>query len=283
MRRFSNWMGPLMMGALAACATSPTTPPPKVENPKAQPSATAAPDSEEASGCPRGMLLVPGGTLWLGSPAGSGSADERPEQKVSVAEYCLDAREVSVADYRTCESNRACEALPTEVRLLSPLPEAEHKAQSAQCSANLADNADLPASCVSFEEATRYCAWKGLRLPSEPEWEWAATGGDDKLAWPWGQALPSDENACWNRRAPCRVGSRKAGAFDLHDLAGGVSEWTSTAYGPYGGAAPDASKKVVRGGNWESTKEDALRPEKRAAHPASYRDVTLGFRCAKDR
>lgn len=270
--------------AATACAESPApTPATPARAPSAPSAAPSAPAPEPESACPKGMLLVSGGTLWLGSPAGSGAADERPEQKVAISEYCLDAKEVTVADYRACAANKACEALPNEVRLLSPLPEAEHKAQSASCSANLADNADLPATCVSFEDASRYCAWKGLRLPTEPEWEWAATGGDDKLAWPWGAALPSDENTCWNRRAPCRVGSKKAGAFGVHDLAGGVSEWTSTAYGPYGGSAPDATKKVVRGGNWESNAEQALRPEKRAAHPAGFRDVTLGFRCAKDR
>lgn len=245
---------------------------------------TARSEEHEPEGaCPKGMLPIPGGTLWLGSPAGQGEPDERPERKVEIAEHCLHQREVSVGEYQACAKNKACEPLPTQVRLLSPLPEAEHQAQSALCGANLADNADLPATCVSFEDATRYCAWKGLRLPTEAEWEWAATGGDDKLAWPWGTALPADENACWNRRAPCRVGSRRAGAFELHDLAGGVSEWTSTAYGPYGGTPPDQNQKVVRGGHWESDKPGALRPEKRTSHAVSYRDVTLGFRCAKSR
>ena len=59
--------------------------------------------------------------------------------------------------------------------------------------------------------------------------------------------------------------------------------WTNSAYGPYGGTANDPKAKVVRGGSWESVKPDALRPEKRASMPAGYRDVTLGFRCAKDR
>lgn len=278
MRRFSVSVATL---ALACAGTSAHPSPPAKGTPAPSPTRSEEPEPESA--CPKGMLPVPAGTLWLGSPDGRGEANERPEQKVEVAEHCLHQREVTVAEYQACATNKACPPLPTEVRLLSALPEAEHRAQSALCSANLADNADLPASCVSFEDAARYCAWKGLRLPTEAEWEWAATGGDDKLAWPWGSALPSDDNVCWNRRAPCRVGSRNAGAFDIHDLGGGVSEWTSTPFGPYGAAAPDPTKKVVRGGSWESVSPDALRPERRTAQPVSYRDVTLGFRCAKSR
>ncbi|MBK7580024.1 MAG: SUMF1/EgtB/PvdO family nonheme iron enzyme [Myxococcales bacterium] len=287
MRKLSNSVAVLSgLGFAVACGTPPVASPPA---PPAAPAATAkpsAPPDESAAvdgPCPRGMVLVAGGELWLGSPAGSGGADEHPARKVAVAEFCLATHEVTVADYQSCAKNKACDALPKEVRLLSALPEAEHKAQSALCSANLSDNADLPASCVSFDDASRYCAWKGARLPAEPEWEWAASGGDDKLAWPWGTSLPSDENTCWNRRAPCRVGSKTTGAFELHDLAGNLTEWTSTAYGAYGAAAADASKKVVRGGNWESVKEDELRPKKRASRASTYRDVTLGFRCAKDR
>jgi formylglycine-generating enzyme required for sulfatase activity len=229
------------------------------------------------------MALVPAGTLWLGSPKGRGKPDEHPEHKVALAEHCLDVREVTVAEYRACAENKACDALSQEVRLLSPLPKAEHAAQSALCTANLSTNADLPATCVSFEDASRYCAWKGRRLPAEAEWEWAATGGADQLAWPWGTALPSDANTCMNRRSPCRVASKPAGSFGLHDLVGGVREWTSSAYGQYQAPPPDSNKKVVRGGSWETVDADALRPEARVALEASFRDVTLGFRCAKSR
>ncbi|MFO0568457.1 MAG: SUMF1/EgtB/PvdO family nonheme iron enzyme [Polyangiaceae bacterium] len=270
---------------VVACGGDPPAPA-KSPSPAPKPTGTEPPPpvAVEAEGaCPKGMVLIPAGTLWLGTPAGSGAADEHPEQKLNVSEFCLDVREVSVADYRSCVKNKACDPLPKEVHLLTPVTEAKHESQSLRCSANLSDNDDLPATCVSAEDATRYCSWKGARLPSEPEWEWAATGGDDKLAWPWGAALPSDENACWGKRSPCRVASKKAETFELYDLGGGVAEWTSSAYGPLGGSAPDANIKVVRGGSWASAREDELRPEKRSSHPASYRGVELGFRCAKSR
>jgi formylglycine-generating enzyme required for sulfatase activity len=228
------------------------------------------------------MVSVPSGSLWLGSPEAEGAADEHPQTKVEIAGFCLDAREVTVADYRACEKNKACAPLPTEVRLLTAIPQSEQAALSAECSARVADNQDLPATCVSWDDAARYCAWKGARLPTEAEWEWAATGGDDQLGWPWGSTPPDDAVVCWQRRSPCHVGGKRAEAFDLHDLAGNVSEWTSSVYGPYGAGA-SGDKMVVRGGNWESTKEDELRPKHRGSRPKPYRDITLGFRCAKSR
>jgi formylglycine-generating enzyme required for sulfatase activity len=230
------------------------------------------------------MVRVPKGTLWLGSAPGSGSADQHPETKVELGALCVDAREVTVSEYAACEKNKACPPLPREVRLLSAVAAAEQEALSGMCSARLSDNADLPATCVSQRDAARYCAWKGERLPSESEWEWIATGGEDKLPWPWGTTLPSDANVCWQRqRGPCAVGSKPAGAFEVFDMAGNVAEWTATSYGPYGQPEKQAEKKVVRGGSWESTKEEELSPKRRAWREAEYQDVTIGFRCVLGR
>lgn len=234
-----------------------------------------------STGCPDGMRPIPGGTLYLGSPDNKGDKDEHPQQKVSVAEFCMDAHEVTVAEYRSCEKNKACVALPTSVRLLTATPLAEQTKLSALCSAKIADNDELPATCVSFEEASKFCAWKGHRLPSEAEWEWVATGGDDKLDWPWGAAMPSDENVCWqSQRGPCGAKGKAAGAFEIYGMAGNVAEWTSTAYAPYGGTAPKADVNVVRGGSWESTKPEQIRPKRRDSRVKAVRENTLGFRCA---
>jgi formylglycine-generating enzyme required for sulfatase activity len=221
------------------------------------------------------MVAVAAGTLELGSAATQGASDEHPESKAAVVAFCLDAHEVTVAEYRACEKNKACTALARD---------AEAADRSKLCSARLNDNDDLPATCVNHAEATRYCAWKGYRLPTEIEWEWAATGGEDKLPWSWGDSSPGDDKLCFQRpRGPCRVKSKAAGAFELFDMLGGVAEWTSTAYGPYGGSAPNADRKVVRGGSWESAKDDDVRPKKRSSRSSSSRDPSVGFRCAANR
>jgi formylglycine-generating enzyme required for sulfatase activity len=282
-----GWLS--VLGA-AACgnAPPPASPPPAPHAALAPPADKPATPSETGddsdNGCPEHLRAIAGGTLYMGSSEGKGSADEHPQHKVTTSDFCLGESEVTVADYRACEKNKACDVLPDQVRLDTELAEGEQAAASAQCAARLSDNAELPATCVSFAEASRYCAWKGQRLPTEAEWEWAATGGDDKLDWPWGQSMPTAESACWQRQhGPCPVKGTAAGAFDLFGMAGNAAEWTSTPYGPYEKPAPKSDVLVVRGGSWETTKGEDLGPKRRDSRQRTVRDTTLGFRCAKSK
>jgi formylglycine-generating enzyme required for sulfatase activity len=223
------------------------------------------------------MLAVAGGSFWMGSPAGRGAADERPRHKLEIAEFCLDAREVTAGEYRACVKNTIC--APAAMEPTQQLPAAA--ARDRLCTGG-GQEAELPINCVSHVDAAQYCAWKGARLPSEAEWEWAATGGADALDHPWGAQPPRDDVVCWQAKRPCFVGSKPAEAFGIFDLGGNVAEWTSTVYGKYTEPLPSQGKLVVRGGSFEETQSDAMRPRRRQARAPSYRDVTLGFRCAKD-
>ena len=133
---------------------------------------------------------------------------------------------------------------------------------------------DAPVIHVTWFEADAYCRWAGLRLPSEIEWEVAATGepaADGSLAavkrrYPWGEAAPDASRANLEGSAlgVVDVGALAAGdsAFGCRQMLGNVWEWTADTFGPYPGFSPDVYKeystqlfgdtKVLRGGAWTS-------------------------------
>ena len=91
-----------------------------------------------------------------------------------------------------------------------------------------------PVVCVNNADAEAYCAWAGGRLPTENEWEYAATGGDGRQ-YPWGNEW--DATRCCNsagsrRSGPMPVGSFPEGAspFGCLDMAGNVWERTSSKW-----------------------------------------------------
>jgi iron(II)-dependent oxidoreductase len=121
-----------------------------------------------------------------------------------------------------------------------------------------------PVAEVSWFAATAYCAWRGGRLPTEVEWEYAARGPDGWV-FPWGNDFDPDNAVCAQNSDGNRswdVGSRPAGVswVGAHDMSGNLYEWTSSLYAPYpydanDGRESDASIdsehfRVVRGGSW---------------------------------
>jgi formylglycine-generating enzyme required for sulfatase activity len=155
--------------------------------------------------------------------------------------------------------------------------------------------------CVDWQEAARYCAWVGGRLPTESEWEYAARG-PQSLLYPWGNQFDGtrlnycDEGCPYAWRdtayadgyatvAPAVSYEPGAGWTGALNLAGNVWEWTSSLYEPYPRhddaptSQPDARAMIViRGGSWAT-----LRSSGRAAHRykdyPSYTTNNLGFRC----
>jgi len=102
-----------------------------------------------------------------------------------------------------------------------------------------------PVGNVSWYDAYGYAAWLDASLPTEAQWEYAAsgTGGHSPMKqgrlYPWGDQLLSAERAVYNTTGPAVVGSRGAlgrSPEGLDDLAGNVWEWCRDWFGPYRGS-----------------------------------------------
>ncbi len=158
---------------------------------------------------------------------------------------------------------------------------------------------DEPVQHVCWHEADAYARWAGKRLPTEAEWEKAASWNpvrQVKRRYPWGDAPPTPEHANLGQRRfrPAPVGSFPDGASAVGALQmlGDVWEWTATdftghpgfcvfPYREYSEVFFGTDYKVLRGGSW-ATDPSACRATFRNWDYAIRRQIFAGFRCARD-
>ncbi|HWP41892.1 MAG TPA: SUMF1/EgtB/PvdO family nonheme iron enzyme, partial [Blastocatellia bacterium] len=151
---------------------------------------------------------------------------------------------------------------------------------------------DSPVKGVSWFDADAYARWAGKRLPTEEEWEKAASwdpAAGKKRRWPWGDQRDMSRGNFTGRPAP--VGRYPGGVspYGVHDMAGNVAEWVQSLYRPYpGNNAPDPNYDgrfyVARGAGYRgpiesarTTYRDYHLPETKATKEA---ETSIGFRCA---
>ncbi|MCI0496430.1 formylglycine-generating enzyme family protein, partial [candidate division KSB1 bacterium] len=144
------------------------------------------------------------------------------------------------------------------------------------------NGADQPVVRVSWDDAVAYCDWltktnkdnREFRLPSEAEWEWAASRGERK--YPWGNDEPDKNRANYGSNVgnPTPVGSYPSGATPdgLMDMAGNVWEWCADYYDE-----KSKSGRVLRGGSWGLT-EYLLSCSYRLRNYPVNRGDNVGFR-----
>jgi formylglycine-generating enzyme required for sulfatase activity len=308
----------LLLAAACGCGTSNASPPPPAteapasEPPSASASVSATPTTAPAAppvtacldierhdpvtgtcapGCPQGEVYVPP-TGPEGFVMGQSIRlpKDRPHKVVLTQPFCIDANEITAGEYEQCAKEQGC----TVPRNIGPWGTFEKKP-------------DHPVNKIHWKQALYYCEKQGKTLPTEAQWEWAATGGDGRK-WPWGDEQPTCEHADFTigtmptpaANAGCHgggtspVGSHPKGdrvwpAGKIHDLAGNVWEWCFDNYVAY--PTEDQTDPVhmtnveathvVRGGGWNRSVV-GIRTAYRGGAVVDYQRPGLGARCARN-
>lgn len=212
------------------------------------------------------MVLVPSGCFMMGSE--DGSDDERPTVELCFNEpYWIDKFEVTNGQFEAFDG------------------QAERSSNS--------DGDDQPRDKVTWYEAREFCLIRGGRLPSEPEWEYAASGPDD-LRFPWGDEW-NGANVGWDddKQEAMPVGSYPASVswVGAHDMSGNIWEWVNSKYLPYpydhvdGRESPinaEGDYRVIRGGAYDSEGTAFMTTAFRNNNVPDYFNIYDGFRCARN-
>ena len=187
--------------------------------------------------------------------------------------------------------------------------------------------ADYPVVGVSWEQANAFANWRTdylrrsigkqgayiepYRLPTEAEWEFAARVCKEANKYPWEGDFPLSDSGCFyanlkpgdgnyikdGNLITSKVGTYDPNDFGLYDMAGNVSEWTSTAYTEsidrltndinpeyrYNAAKEDpykAKRKIVRGGSWKDIAHN-VRADLRMWEYQNEQRSYIGFRCVR--
>ncbi len=155
---------------------------------------------------------------------------------------------------------------------------------------SLGERDDHPVVHVSFNDALAYCEWADKRLPTEAEWEFAARGGLECKAFPWGDELePGGRHMMnvWQGRFPaentmadgyygtCPVDAFPANGYGLHNTTGNVWEWTADWF-------DDGRHRVQKGGSYlcHASYCRRYRVAARQGNEPDSSTGNLGFRCA---
>jgi formylglycine-generating enzyme required for sulfatase activity len=267
-----------------------------------------------------GMAPIDGGRFRMGS--NEHYPEERPARMVAVESFWMGLHPVTNADFKRFV---AATAYVTDAErhgsslVFSPPAQAVdlrnpqawwndcagatwHSPEGPGSAIN--ERAQHPVVHVSVADARAYCAWAGMRLPREAQWEYAARGGLDGTTYAWGNEFAPDgrqmantwqgefpwQNLCldgFERTSP--VGSFPPNGYGLYDMIGNVWEWTEDdcesnheAASPCCGGNLDTVEplKIIKGGSYLCAPNycQRYRPAARSTHAPHGSTAHIGFR-----
>ncbi|MBT4269449.1 MAG: SUMF1/EgtB/PvdO family nonheme iron enzyme [Deltaproteobacteria bacterium] len=234
---------------------------------------------------PEDMVLIPAGEFEMGSSTGDFA---EPVHNVYLDAYFIDKYEVTVEQYSQCYGVGKCK---------------EPTVKEIYCNWEKPGRENNPINCVTWNDAIEYCEYHGKRLPTEAEWEKAATWRNGKkFKYPTGKDTISCfdavmlESGEWKTNGGCGragtwpVGSKSEEINGTYDMAGNVSEWVadwfslsyyefSPRMNPKGPKPTSSSARGLRGGSWREFTSLLLGASRLSWNPSGY-GASLGFRCA---
>ncbi len=142
------------------------------------------------------LILIPAGTFKMGSD--NRAADERPIHKVFLEAYYIGKYEVTNAEYYEFWNSIQTNKTNTDNTQHHTPEDFIHIPHIGKWQDRAKEYPNHPVVGVSWHDANAYAKWKGMRLPTEAEWEKAARGYTDRT-WPWGNALEEYANTVSNK------------------------------------------------------------------------------------
>jgi gamma-glutamyl hercynylcysteine S-oxide synthase len=244
------------------------------------------------------MIKISAGEFEMGSNSVEAMDNERSLHRVHLDSYWIDRYPVTCNQYRlfiNAEGYRNPEWWIAEGWEWLQKNSVE---EPLYWSNNPAWN-NHPVCGVSWYEADAYAKFVGKRLPTEAEWEKAASWDDAakrRCTYPWGNAQPDASRCNHDNNAGCTtpVNAYPAGqsAYGCYDFLGNVWEWTSSWFDSYEGFVSypyrgysqtyfDKQHRVLKGSSW-ATRPWSMRSSFRNWYYPEIRQILAGFRCVRD-
>ncbi|HTC94768.1 MAG TPA: SUMF1/EgtB/PvdO family nonheme iron enzyme [Terriglobales bacterium] len=238
-----------------------------------------------------GFFYVAGGDVWVGGE----SANALPRQKKTIAPFLMYHDEINMGDYAQFLKGVGSAAKTHMPRDFGKPLAVLTSSGLAPANGGDADKfAQSPVRGISYNDVMAYIDWRSkrdgvaYRLPTEIEWEGTCRGTDGRK-YSWGNQPgrglaivmqgygDSGANISWKWED-----YKDESPFGVHNLAGGVAEWTSSLYDEKAKPTdPVYGQRAIRGDAW-SLPPTGLQCAFRTSGQPDYFHPTIGFRLATD-
>lgn len=242
------------------------------------------------------MIEIPAGEFEMGSDAIAALDNERSLHRVHLDTYWIDRYPITCKQYRVFMEAGGYQNAEWWSQAGWEWVQRNFVQEPLYWSSDFTwDN--HPVCGVSWYEAEAYARFVGKRLPTEAEWEKAASWDarvKRRYTYPWGNAEPeisrcNHDNAA-AQTTPVNAYPEGQSAYGCYDMLGNVWEWTSSWFDAYQGFVSypyqgysqtyfDGQHRVLKGGSW-ATRPWAMRSSFRNWYYPNIRQILAGFRCA---